>query len=219
MDNRVLTGVIAGMFSIIIVVLKYYLSNSNNCCEKCSNLDIKLISHPLFSRIDFLLSQVDYSLEFPDSGRALIIHDVIEKYFLSVKDELCNFAEKIEELESEGKDYNVHDLHMIYFNRIQDSYTDISNYDRIADDKESRKTLKRFLNKFQVWYDRRAVVIIKRSAEISNSNFYAEDKVKVAALFDLYIGSLGDTLHDGRESLMELNGDLSGREYRNNSLH
>ena len=218
LSEKVWVAVISGVFGLILVVVKWllpYLSNSKSPISE-DKIDFKLIEHPIFSRIDFILSGIDYSLEFSDRGRYLLIRDVIEQYLTSIKSELFELAGDIDNKEINKESYNIHDYNMITLNKIINKYKDLNNYENL--NLESKETLVIFINKFQQWHSERIGFLIERSAEISGSNFYKRDRVKVAVLFDLYTGVLTDTLHDAKNSLYSLNGELVGKQYRDECI-
>lgn len=209
--ERVIVAIISMISGVLISYVKWYLNNKKSADE--GYIDYKLVNHPLFSRIEYIISQIDYSIEFQDKGKYLLINDVMEKNFNAIKCNLLDMAEEVERKERESEDYNVYNLHMKYLNRIINEYTDIDNYRDNLDD-ESKETLAVFLNRFQLWQENRILLLIERTSEINSSKFYKSDKVKVAALFDTYIGVLSHTLQDGSSTLNSINGSLSGKYYR-----
>lgn len=202
-------AVVAGIFTVFAVLIKFYLNGINE-------RDIEfyeLTDHPLFDRIDYMMNQIDYSLEYEDTGRYLLITDVMEKFFSVVKKELYEFADQAEDYEREQIEFNIHDIHMKVLNKIVKEYTDVDSYNSGMKD-ESRKTLKLFLEKFQSWHEERINFICQRSVEISNSDFYKRDAVKISVLFDVYVGILASTLEDANKTLRDLNGELDGMFYK-----
>lgn len=210
---EVTATVVAGLFTILGIYFKYYLKDK----EK-NDIEYELTNHALFSRIDYLLSKIDYSLEFDDEGRYKLVTDVMEKYFYIVKKELYKLAEEVEKKSKEGNEFNVYDIHVKTLNKIIREYTDINNYNNNNLDDESKLTLKLFLNKFQKWHNDRNIFLKERSAEISGSNFYKKEEMKVSVLFDVYIGILASTLQDGSKTLQELNGELNGKKYKGSQI-
>jgi hypothetical protein len=214
--DKILVAFVSGVFGILIAYIKWYLDNKKIIQEV--KPDIKLDIHPLFSRIEYIISQIDYSIEFDDVGKSRLISDVMEKNFKAIKCNLRDMAEEVEELERESEDYDMYNIHMKYLNRIINEYTDTDNYSEYGIDKQSRKTLEVFLNRFQLWQESRILLLIERASEINSSKFYKSDKVKVAALFDTYIGILAHTLQDGSKTLNSINGHLTGKVYRGEEI-
>lgn len=209
--DRVWAAVISGIFGVLYIWYQFYLKYEK---EEDEGKNFRLIKHPIFSRIDYIMSQIDYSLEFESVAKYMLVSDVMEMYFKIVKENLYKMAEEVDDLEGDLGGNSVYELHLKYLNNIIQEYTDIDTYKSHDIDKKSKETLELFINKFQLWHSKRIDFLIERSADISNSGFYKDDRVKVAALFDVYIGIMASTLQDGSKTLQRLNGDLDGRIYR-----
>lgn len=203
----IIATVISGIFGLLAIWYKYYLNNDDYVMFDLTN-------HPLFLRMEELINQIDYSIQFEDEAKCKLVTDVMENYFYVVKDELIKFAKEVEEREKEGITYNVHELHMKSLNNIIIRYTDLRSYEKYNLDDDSQETLKLFISKFQGWHENRVEFLRKRSAEISNSNIYKEDIMKVSVLFDIYVGIMASTLHVGSKTLEKLNGELEDMKYK-----
>jgi len=193
---------------ILILIIQYYKMKFFNDLDNSMNID-SLHNHPIFNRTENLLKQVDYTLDF-DKGRSKLIQDIIyKKYEMSLK----YFKKMVTEIESDdNNDLNLHDLHMKYKNKIEKDFSDLDNYEIRCE--EEKEALKVAIKEFQKFQHHREEFIRGISLNIESSDFYGNNRVKLYALLNTYMGVFVDILHDAQLTLNNINGRISGKEYK-----
>lgn len=213
--DKIIGAVIGGVFTLLLAVLRWYLYNKKSDKED-TNVTFNLKKHPIFSRIDYFIAQIDYNMQFSDEGKAELITDVMHHKLNGIKENLYEFASGLETAidRDNEDDIDLQDLHMQYFNRILKSYVELRKYSELNLDEESKETLEIFIKKFQVWHKDRLQTLVIRSRSIDSSKFYTSLRVKGAALFDIYLGIIIDIINDLPGAIEEINGELEGHKYK-----
>jgi hypothetical protein len=213
--QAVLSALVVYVAYLTIQYFKRKLFNELDNRDKFFKVkDFDLTEHPIFSRMDFLLNQINYSLEF-DKGRSKLIADIVDKLYSVAKEELFEFAKEVTKKEIKGEDYNIHNLHMKYYNTITTRYMNPDNYDI---DEKDEPVLKLTLNKFSKWGTNRAELMREMSEDISNTDFYTTNLAKGFAILNSHMGIFVDILHDAKATLNGINGELSGKTYKNTKI-
>ena len=198
---------------VLLLVINYYkkkLFSNLKCNQNQQKLDKDLTTHPIFSRMDYLLNQIDYTLEF-DEGRSKLVTDIIDMKFSIARRHLVEFAKEVTKKERKNEDYNIHKLHMKYYNRLVAEYTNPKNYNA---SKEERQILAVALIEFQKWHKERSGLLREMSNDISDTKFYKSNLTRGFAILNVHMAILVDILHDARDTLENINGRLSGEVYK-----
>ena len=200
--------IIEKLAELIITVMLKLTKDKTSC-------DIKLVEHPFFCRIELLHSSVDYSLEFKDKGRQEVIKDILEEKFQSAKTHLYNFAKECDDLLENDEEFNIRIVHHKHLEKLVAQYTDISRYNLSSDDE---KTLEIVIRKFLKWHEPNVDWLREKLEDIETSKYYINKRVKIASVLDHHCSLWASTLHDAKLTLGNLNGEISGREYKGHKI-
>jgi len=216
LDARIIAALISAAAMIIVAVYEMRKSKKSN---KTGRLDLEkwpLTNHPVFSGIELLCGRLDYKMN-KKSTRKILARDVFCYYILTIKEVLYEFAEKAEELYEEGIDFSFHEMHMRHLNEIQKRFKNLDNFPAHLNE-EDKKTVNMYLQKFNEKNEENIKSLINRSLTIAESHYFNDDKIRIAILFDAYLGILTHLLNVEKQTLQELDGELDGLIYKENNL-
>lgn len=211
-SNNSIQLILSSLVVYVIIIVINYAKQKYYSKLKPQDFDIEddLTTHPVFSRTNYLLNQVDYTLEF-GAGRSKLITDIITKKFNIANDELFKFAKELTKRKRNEENVDVHALHMKHYNRMVKRYTNVDNYNVSRDDK---RALQIALLEFQKWHKERSEVLRQMSEDISKTKFYKTDTARGFAILNTHMTIMIDILHDAGKTLREINGRLSDETYK-----
>lgn len=175
-----------------------------------------LTEHPFFERMKCLRNNILFSFKLANKGKEEIFRDILTNKFNIFIEKMWRTCDEIEK--SEGK-LNDSAFYNLVMDRYREAVHECSVYYKGLDYSDDElKCISIVMKKFNKWNYARIDSTAKSIEMISNSNFYEDNRVRMASILDMMLGQFVDTLNDAERTLNELNGDLKGLKFKDIEL-
>jgi hypothetical protein len=165
---------------------------------------------PIFSPRAILLSKLTYWIDFKierlklsDKGRTLVFRDLLYIYFTEIKEHVFDIEKQ--------KDFKKLGRRELFIEVVECIYAAMQSVKQRAKNEGIPDIV---IDKFMQWHQTSVDFIIKSSELISQSPVYKSNLDVICAIYLLYTASLELIIVEGEKTLAELNGELTGIEYK-----
>lgn len=220
-----MAAAIGGIFGIIGIIVTYKLEDKNRHKYKTgvtnplehTETNIKLIYHPIFTRLRALKVFIKNGLTIKNEAKRLLFKDILSHKLNIWQEVLLELGDDMDKCrkscDRRPDDCNLlYNANMIALNKAMDKFNTF--YLREDYTEEEREVLRYVMDKFNNWNYHRIEYLTQAITLTCNSHFYEGCKTRQAVIFDIYIGSFADTVNDAEHTLQAINGELRGKTYK-----
>ena len=205
------TAAIAALSAYIGVKYTNNKDKDKDSNSKEEPYKIKLINHPVFTRIEFNKNMVMTGFEFKNKGKETIFKEILVQHLNIYKETLKDLCEHLDE-----KEMDTNELLNRSVTAISNIMVKLQNF-YVNDDSftaEEKKVLKIVLDKYHTWDMEREQKTLDMISNICGSAFYPTTYAKAVTILDMFLFFINDTIEDANKTLNGLNGDLKGLKFK-----
>lgn len=211
LSDGALGALITGTFTVLTIAEKFYFENKYK--KQKAEDNTHLMEHPFFVRVDMLKNHIQLYFTLENKGKEAIFKDILSNMLDITKNHLHDLTKKIDD---SGEDYDHQALYNLYIENFRELLLMLHTY-YVHNPMYSNvevKALDIVFDKFEVLPSARVDFIQDSILSISNSPFYNSNKVKAAAILDLYLSVCIETINSAGKTLNNINGDLKGLSFK-----
>lgn len=183
----------------------------------------KLEFHPFKVRLHELITYLKTSYHLPNKGRTLLSRDHLIHKIESGSKILMELALETDDCfkncSFDGTGCNkLYNRNMVALDNIILEYNDFINSQTFNESEIDAVEV--YTVKFNDWHKDRIDRLRSVIETTCSSEYYkgAGCKVRQAIIFDNYITVYGETIRDAEDTMQRINGDLTGKKYKNEIL-
>lgn len=205
---EIVKGVVAILTAIIATLSAYVgLAKRTENKEK-----IKIINHPVFTRIEFYKHIVLTSFEYKNKGKEIVFKEILDQHLTIYKIKLEELCKSIDEnpsmdttdlLNKSTQTLSTITESLNNFYKTNAQFTD-----------EEKQVLDIVLDKYHIWDSGRETKLLEMIENICGSAFYPDTYSKAVTIFDIFLFRISDTIEDANKTLNYINGDLKGLKFK-----
>lgn len=207
------TAIATSIMAIVgtYVGIRRKIRKDSNDKEK-GNDKLKLIYHPVFTRIEYNKNAIRNCFEIKNKGKETLFKEIITKHLDICRFFLKEFATHIDN--NICIDYNeLENRSMEVLNKIINELNCFYLNDRSYSNEE-KKVLEIVLEKYQLWNNHRQNIAVEMIKNVCGSVFYTDAYAKSVTILDVFLFLVTDVVDEADKTLNSLNGDLKGLVFR-----
>lgn len=199
---------VAGVIAVVALIAFIKLPNPYASIKKLfSWFKTSRVHH--YSPREVLLSKIEYWLNFKimnikmnDAGRQMLFRDILQLKFLSFRDYVTNASHAINE--------NMTGVEM--FHTVVENFNEaVDKYEKEAVDRGIPEVV---MVKYGEWQLKSYEFTLRATEMICLSQGYGTNESRMQAIYSLITAMMELTIAEAEKTLTELNGDLTGIEYK-----
>lgn len=209
---EIVKGITAVATAVTTGILAYLGSKKNSKKEDNEHEKLKLIFHPVFTRIDFYKNIVLNTFEFKNKGKEIVFKEILVQHLGIYKEILMDLCEAIDNKE----EMDTNELRNRSINCISEINVKLNTFyvDNCKFTDDEKKVLDIVIGKYHNWDYGRESRMVDSVETICSSSFYPNTYAKAVTILDIFLFAIGDTIEDANKTLNNLNGDLKGLEFK-----
>lgn len=222
MATEVIVAIITSVATLVGLILNAILDKRKKAALANSQvtaveITTPLAQHSFHSNIKEYAREIESSFVVPDEAKNLIYHDLLLNKYEYWTEPVMEFAVETDECFSNCKK-NCMECNLLYV-RAMEMFRKGMTYETYYRDGhytlEEQQVLEIVMGKFKQWHaDRVERFKNKIQSVCLDSNYYRNCNVKGAVLLDSLDDALFDTIKDAKLTIKELNGELTGLNFR-----
>ncbi len=199
---------VAGVIAVVVLITFLKLPNPVQSVKKFfSWFKTSRVHH--YSPREVLLSKIEYWINFKimnikmnDPGRQMLFRDILQLKFQAFRDYVTMASDRINE------DMGGEDMFRTVVSSFQEA---VDTYEKAAIDRGVPEVV---MVKYGEWQLKSYEFTLRATEMICLSHGYGSNESRMQAIYSLITAMMELTIAEAEKTLTELNGDLTGIEYK-----